>query len=107
EAHLEIEVVRELQPRRDVAVVVEAGDEDLVAGRKRPSERPREREVERGHVLAEDRPRGRTAEEASRRGMCELDELVAAAAGGERSAEVRVGLAEIRGDRVDHGARAL
>ena len=107
EAHLKIEVVRELQPRRDVAVVVEACDEDLVAGRERPSERAREREVERRHVLAEDRLRGRTAEEASRGGVRQLDELVAAAAGGERSAEVRVGLAEIPGDRVDHGTRAL
>ena len=36
---LQVEVVRELEPRRDVAVVVEARDEDLVAGRERPAER--------------------------------------------------------------------
>ena len=32
EADAEVEVVRELEPRRDVAVVVETRDEDLVAG---------------------------------------------------------------------------
>ena len=35
EVHAEIEVARELEPRSDVAVVVEARDEDLVAGRER------------------------------------------------------------------------
>ena len=34
-ADAEVEVVAELEPRRDVAVVVEARDEDLVAGRER------------------------------------------------------------------------
>src|SRR5512133_3914436 len=103
----EVEVVAELEPRRDVAVVVEARDEDLVAGRERPSERAREREVEGRHVLAEDRLRGPAAEEAGRGRVRQLDQLVAAAAGGERSTEVRVRFTEIRGDRVDHGARAL
>ena len=46
---------------------------------------------------------GPAAEEARRGGVRALDELVAAAAGGERAAEVRVRLAEVRGDRVDHG----
>ena len=80
EAHMNAEVVRELQPRRDVAVVVEARDEDLVAGRERPSERTREREVERRHVLAEDRLPGLAAEEPGRGRVRQLDELVAAAA---------------------------
>jgi hypothetical protein len=106
-ADLNAEVVGELQPRGDVAVVVEARDEDLVAGSQRPSERARECEIEGRHVLAEDRLAGSAAEEAGRGRVRQLDELVAAAAAGERSAEVRVGLAEIRGDRVDHGARAL
>jgi len=35
------------------------------------------------------------------------DELVAAATGGERAAEVRVRLAQVAADRVDHGLRAL
>ena len=56
---------------------------------------------------AEDRLFRLAAEEARRGGVRLLDELVAAAAGGERAAEVRVRLAEVAGDRVDHGLRAL
>ena len=103
----EIEVVRELEPRRDVPVVVEARDEDLVAGRERPPERAREREVERRHVLAEDRLLGPAAEEARGSRVRLLDELVAAAAGVERAAEIRVRLAQVGGDGIDHGLRAL
>jgi hypothetical protein len=44
-ADMNAEVVGELQPRRDVAVVVEARDEDLVAGREAFVESAREREV--------------------------------------------------------------
>src|SRR6478672_9207348 len=106
-ADAEVEVAAELEPRRDVAVVIEARHEDLVAGRECPSESAREREVEGRHVLAEDRLRGPAAEEAGRGRVRQLDQLVAAAAGGERSTEVRVGLAEIRGDRVDHRSRTL
>jgi hypothetical protein len=36
----EVAVVRELEPRRHTAVVVERGDEDLVAGLKRTAGRP-------------------------------------------------------------------
>ena len=52
-AHDEVEVVGELEPGRDVRVVVEAGDDDLVAGSELATQGPREREVERRHVLAE------------------------------------------------------
>ena len=54
ELHGEIEVVRELEPRRDVPVVVELRREDLVAGAELAADRARQREVERRHVLAED-----------------------------------------------------
>ena len=107
EVDAEVEVACELEPRSDVAVVVETRDEDLVAGRERAAERPREREVERRHVLAEDRLLGPAAEEARGGRVRLLDELVAAAAGGERTAEVRVRLAQVGGDRVDHALRAL
>ena len=107
EADGEVEVMRELEPGRDVPIVVEARDEDLVPARERPPERACEREVERGHVLAEDRLLGAAAEEARGGGVRELDELVAAAAGGERAAEIRVRLAQVGGDRVDHRLRAL
>ena len=57
-AHDEVEVVGELEPGGDVRVVVEAGDDDLVAGRELAAQGPREREVERRHVLAEADLRG-------------------------------------------------
>ena len=57
-AHDEVEVVGELEPGRDVRVVVEARDDDLVACGKVAAERSREREVERRHVLAEADLRG-------------------------------------------------
>ena len=107
EADSEVEVLGELEPGRDVPVVVEARDEDLVACCERSSERAGQGEVERRHVLAEHRLAGPAAEEA--RGGCvrPLDELVAAAAGRERRAEVRVRLAQVGGDGVDHRLGAL
>ena len=107
EADAEIEVARELEPRRDVAVVVEARDEDLVAGLERPAERAAQGEVERGHVRAQDRLLGPAAEEPRRGCVRLLDELVAAATGREGAAEVRVRLPQVVRDRVDHGLRAL
>ena len=107
EADLQVEVVRELEPGRDVPVVVEAGDEDLVPGAQRAPERAGEHEVERRHVLAEDRLVGRAAEERRRGDVGEVEERVAAHARGERAAEVGVRLAQVAGDRVDHGIRAL
>ena len=53
EPHPQPEVVGELEPRRDVAVVVELRDNDLVSGRELAADRPGEREVERRHVGAE------------------------------------------------------
>ena len=49
------EVVAQLEPRRDVAVVVELRHDDLVAGLELAADRPRECEVERRHVRAERR----------------------------------------------------
>ena len=66
EADDEVEVVRELEPGRDVAVVVEPRDDDLVAGLELAPERAREREVERRHVRAEDDLLRRAAEERRR-----------------------------------------
>ena len=103
----DVEVMRELEPRGDVPVVVEARDEDLVSRLERPPERAGQGEVERRHVLAEDRLLGAAAEEARGGRMGLLDQFVAAATGGEGAAEVRVRLPQIVADRVDHGLRAL
>ena len=54
EHHAHAEVALELEPGRDVAVVVEPRHDYLVAGGELPADRPRKGEVEGGHVRAED-----------------------------------------------------
>ena len=99
--------MRELEPRRDVPVVVEGRDDDLVALAQGSRERPREQEVERGHARAERDLLGRAAEEGGRALARALDELVGAPARLVGRADVGVGLPEVAGDRVDHLVRAL
>ena len=74
------EVVRELEPGGDVAVMVELRDEDLVALAQRAAEGARQREVEGRHVGAEDRLVGIAAQECRRGEACLRDQRVAAAA---------------------------
>jgi hypothetical protein len=52
--HDQVLVVRQLQPWCDAAVVIERGDEDLVARAEVASGGPRQGEVQRGHVRTED-----------------------------------------------------
>ena len=107
EPNVELEVVRELEPRCDVRVVVELRGEDLVAGPQLPADRAGEREVERRHVLSEHDFFGRAAEEARAGEPSFGDERVAPHARLERPAEVRVRLPQVAGDRVDHRVRHL
>ena len=107
EADDDAEVVRELEPGRDVRVVVELRADDLVAGLQRPPERPRQQEVERGHALAERDLVGMAGEEAAGGRACTLDQLDRSDARLVRRADVRVVLAEVARDRVDHLVRAL
>ena len=103
----EPEIVRQLEPRRDVRVVVERGHDDLVALAQRPREGAAQQEVERGHALPERGLSGRAAEE--RRGLLvrELDELGRPPARLVRRADVRVVLAQVARDRVDDLVGAL
>src|SRR5439155_15625433 len=100
-------VPRELQPRRDVAVVVETGANDLVALAPVTRRRARKREVERRHVGSErDLVDGRAEETC--RGLVRLDEQrVRAPRGRERASGVRVRLAQVAGDRLDHAVGHL
>ena len=66
EADLETLVVRQLEPGRHVRVVVEPGDDDLVAFAPLAAGGARERECERRHVRAEDRLLRSAAEELRR-----------------------------------------
>ena len=107
ELHPQAEVLRQLEPGRDVAVVIELRDDDLVAGAELASNRPRQGEVERRHVRAEDDLLRAAAEKGSRCPARLADEQVAPPAGLEGPAEVRVRLAEIAGDRLDDLVRNL
>ncbi len=102
EADLEAEVVGQLQPRGDVPVVVEARDDDLVSGFEPAARSAGERERQRGHVGAERHLVGRAAEEAAGGLARGIDDAHGPLAGLEGPADVRVGLAQIRGDGVDH-----
>ena len=107
ETDLQPEVVRELEPGGDVAVVVELRDEDLVALTQSAAEGACQREVERRHVGAEDGLVGIAAQECRRGQACLRDQRIAATARVERPVEVRVRLAQVTGDRVDDGVGYL
>ena len=101
EADREVLVVGELEPRRHVRVVVELGDEDLVALAPVASGGARQRERERRHVRAEDRLLGTAAEELAGLQSRLGDERLGAAARLVRSADVGVRLPVVAGDGVD------
>jgi hypothetical protein len=107
EEHAQVEVVGELEPGRDVGVVVELRDDDLLARGQLPPERAGEREVERRHVRPEDHFAVVAAQKLSARAPCFRDELIAAAARFERPAEVCIRLTQVSGDRVDDDVRNL
>ena len=107
DVHDEAEIVRELEPRRDVRVVVERGDDDLVALAQRPPERAAQEEVQRGHALAERGLARRAAEERAGALVRQVDELGRSDARLVRRADVGVVLAQVARDRVDDLVRAL
>ena len=102
QAHDEPLVVRELEPRREVAVVVELRADDLVSGAPQTPGGTGESEIHRRHVRAErDLVDGRP-QEARGGGVRLAHERIGPARRLERAAEVRVRLAQILRDRVDH-----
>jgi len=103
----EVPVVRDLQPGSDPRVVVQAGDEDLVARAERARSGPGQREVERGHVGPEDHLAGLAAEEPGRLALGLLEDLPDADARGIARAQVGAGLPERERDRVTHLVRDL
>jgi hypothetical protein len=107
EADDDAEILGEGEPRRHVRVVVEPCADDLVALAQLAAERPGEQEVERGHALPEGDLVGMAGEEAAGRGARALDQLHRPDARPVRRADVRVVLAQVARDRVDHLVRAL
>ena len=107
EADDDAEILGEREPGRDVRVVVEPRADDLVALAQRARERPREQEVERRHARPERDVVRVAGEEAAGGDAGTLDQLDRAHARLVRRADVRVVLAQVAGDRVDHLVRAL
>ena len=107
EADDDAEIVGELQPRRDVRVVVEPRADDLVPALERPPECPGEQEVECGHARPERDLTRVAGHEAARGRVRALDQLDRSDARLVRRADVRVVLAQVARDRVDHLVRAL
>ena len=107
EADDDAEVLGEREPWRDVGVVVEPGADDLVARFQRASERAGEQEVERGHARPEGDLVRMALQEAAGGRVRALDQLDGANARLVRRADVRVVLAQVARDRIDHLVRAL
>ena len=102
EPHRQIEVARELEPRRDVPSWSSLVTRISSPARSVAADGAREREVERRHVLSEDDLVGSAAEEARGGEARVRHERVAPDARLEGAPEVRVRFAQVRGDRVDH-----
>ena len=100
-------VVGQLEPRRDVRVVVEPRHDDLVPGGPVPRRRARQREVQRRHVLAEDHLVRRGAEKLGRRLPRPGHERVRPQRRLEGAAEVRIRFAQVGRDGIDHRVRHL
>ncbi len=97
----------QLEPGRDVRIVIELRHENLVAALQGACQRPGEQEVERGHAGAEG-DLARVAPEKTTGGIVRApDQLRRSEAGRVRRADVRVVGAQVVGDRVDHLVRAL
>jgi hypothetical protein len=106
--HRDPPVRRSAAPRADVRLVIEARDHDLVARLHRRGDRPGNVHGERGHVGAElDLGRIGRVEEVRQRRVGVLEHGVAPPRRQEGALVVRVGLAVVAHDGVDHGVRDL
>ncbi len=97
--HGETAVGSDEQPRRDVRIVVELGDDDLVALLERPGDGVGEQEVDRGRVGAEHDLLRAATEEVGRGEVSVVDQLLGGHGGHERTAEVRVRADQVIGHR--------
>ena len=96
-----------LQPRGNVGVVVEAGDDDFVSGLQLAANGAGHGVGQRGHVGAEGDFVGGAVQEVGHGAAGFGDHGVGAAAGGVGSAGVGVVAAQVVGDGVDHALRDL
>jgi hypothetical protein len=94
-------------PRADVRVVIQARDDDLVAGPKRPADGTGDREHQRGGVGPEHDLVGIGAEQVRSGTVRLVDDAVGLLAGGEGSVRVRVARPQVRGHGLDDRLRDL
>ena len=97
----------EREPGRDVGVVIEARDQDFVAGAEVAADGAGHGEGQRGHVGAEDDFVGAAVEEICHGGARIGEHGIGVAAGGVGSASVGVVAAQVVGDGVDDALRHL
>ena len=96
-----------LDPRPYVRVMVEPGDDDLVAGRPGLGECPRKVVGQLGHAAPEDDAAWISGEQVSHRGARTPDDVVGAALGCSDPAAVGDGRGQRLGDGVGHDLRHL
>ena len=94
-------------PRRHIRVVVETGDQQLVAALQLAADGAAQGESQRRHVGAEDDFIGRAIEEVGHRRASVGDHLVGSAAGDESATRIRVEVRKIVGDGINHPLRNL
>ena len=100
-------ISRDQQPGRDVRVVVEFGDDDLVPRRQRTGDRVCEQEIDRGCVGSEDDLLDRATEEVRRRLAGVVEQFVSGFRSDEASAEVCVRGRQVVGDDTGDVVRCL
>ena len=107
ELHDDALVVGDLEPRRDVGVVVELRRDHLVACSPVARGGPGEREVERRHVLPEGDLVRPHAEQVGCCGARRCDHVIGDHRGDEPAAGVRVRREHVARHRLEHGVRHL
>ncbi len=104
----QVPILGDRPPGRDVRLVVEGRDHDLVARREVGRDRPTQVEGQGGHVRAElDLVAGPGTEEVGHRLVRLGDQCAAQLRGDERTAVVRVRVAVVGDDRIDDPLRDL
>ncbi len=108
ETHDQPLVLCQLQPGRDVALVVHAGEDDLVARHEAATERARHMIGQRRHVGADDDFPGRgRPQEIGHRLMGVVHDLLRGERRGEKAAEIGIGGKQAVRYGVGHGTRHL
>src|SRR5690348_3011515 len=89
-------------PRRDVGIVIESGDDNLIARLQIAADATRERKGERGHVGPKENFGGIAIEKISHGFAGAGDHCIGAATGGKCAAGIGIGIFEIVAESLDY-----